>query len=98
MNSVTKTSSQVLAVIKTITVEDKVIEYSDPKQTLLSCLEEADVEVHYHCRDGFCGACRVSLIEGEITYPQGEPLAYIAEGEILPCCCIPATNIRLKVD
>ena len=84
--------------ITKIFVQDKVVEFSDPQQTLLECLENDNIEVHYHCRDGFCGACRVSLLKGKITYPQGEPLAYIAEGEILPCCCIPLTDITLQLD
>jgi ferredoxin len=81
-----------------IRVNGKVIEYKNPKQTLLECLENENVEVHYHCRDGFCGACRVTLINGEISYLNGEPLAFIGDNEILPCCCVPVTNISLKVD
>lgn len=81
-----------------ISVNNIVVDFSDDKQTLLECLENANVEVHYHCRDGFCGACRVSLIAGEISYPNGEPLAYIGDGEILPCCCIPITDITLEID
>lgn len=81
-----------------ISVNGKIVEYKNKKQTLLDCLESADVEVHYHCRDGFCGACRVTLVNGDIHYPQGEPLAYVGEGEILPCCCIPVTDITLDVN
>jgi len=81
-----------------ITVQDKVVHYENNEQTLLECLESADIEVHYHCRDGFCGACRVTLVEGEINYPLGEPLAFIGEGEILTCCCIPVTDITLAID
>lgn len=81
-----------------IMINHTTIDYDDPKQTLLECLESADIEVHYHCRDGFCGACRVTLLEGEINYPKGEPLAYIGDGEILPCCCIPLTNITLEIE
>jgi len=81
-----------------ITVEDKSVHYKNNEQTLLECLEAADIEVHFHCRDGFCGACRVKLIEGKVNYPQGEPLAFVAEDEILPCCCIPITDISLKID
>ncbi len=80
-----------------ITVQEKKVCYQE-KQTLLESLESAGVEVHYHCRDGFCGACRVTLNSGEIHYPQGEPLAFIGDGEILPCCCIPVTNISLTID
>lgn len=81
-----------------ITVKDKVICYNNKEQTLLDCLELADVEVHYHCRDGFCGACRVTLVEGEVNYPAGEPLAYVGDNEILPCCCVPVTDISLLID
>lgn len=81
-----------------ISVNGKSIEFRDKKQTLLDCLEAADVEVHYHCRDGFCGACRVTLLEGDINYPLGEPLAYVGHSEILPCCCVPVTDISLDID
>jgi ferredoxin len=81
-----------------ITVDNKTITFQDSDNNLLECLESANVEVHYHCRDGFCGACRVTLIEGEIYYPNGEPLAFIGDGEILPCCCIPKSNIKLIIE
>ena len=81
-----------------ISVQGKVIPFTESKQTLLECLEQANVEVHYHCRDGFCGACRVTLADGEINYPNGEPLAFVGDNEILPCCCVPVTNISLEID
>jgi ferredoxin len=84
--------------IYTISVEDKKIAFEQNDKTLLSCLENASVEVHYHCRDGFCGACRVTLVAGEINYPNGEPLAFVGDGEILPCCCVPKSNITIIVE
>jgi len=84
--------------IPTISVNEQQIAYKNPKQTLLECLEEANVEVHYHCRDGFCGACRVTLCDGEISYPNGEPLAFVKTNEILPCCCVPVTDITLEIE
>lgn len=81
-----------------INVENKAFNYHPDDKTLLNCLEKHDVEVHYHCRDGFCGACRVTLTKGQVNYPQGEPLAYIADNEILPCCCVPNSNISLELD
>lgn len=81
-----------------ITIANQEVIYLDKKQTLLECLEAENVEVHYHCRDGFCGACRVKLNNGVITYPNGEPLAFIGDGEILPCCCYPTTNIDITID
>ncbi|OUR68850.1 hypothetical protein A9Q73_03365 [Bermanella sp. 47_1433_sub80_T6] len=63
---------------------------------LLESLEAQDVQVHYECRDGYCGACRTDLIEGEVAYLQ-EPMAWINQGEILPCCCVPKTPLKLKL-
>ncbi|RDV27314.1 2Fe-2S ferredoxin-like protein [Alteromonas aestuariivivens] len=69
---------------------------SDPDKTLLESLEAADVQIHYHCREGYCGACRTKLIAGEVDYTT-DPLAYIDDDEILPCCCIALTDLKIKV-
>lgn len=81
-----------------IFIQDQELAFNSQDKTLLNCLEKNDVEVHYHCRDGFCGACRVKLVQGKITYPNGDPLAFVGEGEILPCCCIPVSDIRLEIE
>lgn len=81
-----------------ISVDDRKIPFQDSDKTVLNCLEKSDVEVHYHCRDGFCGACRVTLVEGEIHYPNGEPLAFVGDSEILPCCCVPKSNIKVFIE
>jgi len=81
-----------------ISVQGLEITFVDMTETLLECLERSNIEVHYHCRDGFCGACRVKLNKGQIKYPNGEPLAYIGEDEILPCCCIPVGNISIEIE
>jgi len=80
-----------------ITVQGKQVCFENKKQTLLECLENNDIKVDYHCRDGFCGACRVTLTAGEISYPNGEPLAFVGKNEILPCCCVPVTDINLEI-
>ena len=67
-------------------------------RNILESLEAKNIEIHSHCRDGFCGVCRVTLISGEIHYPNGEPLAYVGDNEILPCCCIAKSNLVLKLD
>ena len=54
-------------------------------ETLLESLERHQIEVQYHCRDGFCGACRCKLLKGDIRYTT-DPLAFIDDDEILPCC------------
>ncbi len=86
------------ASIPVVIVDEKRLDYQQSDKTLLNCLERHDIEVHFHCRDGFCGACRVTLEGGQVCYPNGEPLAFVGENEILPCCCIPTSNIKLKID
>lgn len=65
--------------------------------SLLESLESQGVEVHYQCREGYCGSCRTQLLEGEVHYTE-EPMAWVNEDEILPCCCIPKSAIRIKID
>ena len=67
-------------------------------KTTLDYLESNNIEIHHHWRDGFCGACRVTLDKGEIEYINGEPLAFIRDGEILPCCSIPKTDIEITTE
>ena len=65
--------------------------------TLLDSLEAQNVTVHYQCREGYCGSCRVQLLDGEVHYNE-EPMAWINDDEILPCCCIPKTDLKIKID
>lgn len=83
---------------KKITIDNKTIIYREHHKNILECLESEDIEVHYHCRDGFCGACRITLNSGNIHYPEGEPLAFVADGEILTCCCIPSDDINITLE
>ncbi|WP_417616895.1 class I ribonucleotide reductase maintenance protein YfaE [Oceanisphaera sp.] len=66
-------------------------------ETLLEGLERTGHRVEYQCRSGYCGACRIPLVAGEVRY-QSPPLAFIAAGEILPCCCRPQGEVVLDVD
>lgn len=65
-------------------------------KTLLESLEAQDIPVHYQCREGYCGSCRTQLLSGEVHYTE-EPMAWINDDEILPCCCIPKTAIKIKL-
>lgn len=61
---------------------------------ILQSLEAQGVTLPYQCREGYCGSCRTVLIEGEVAYLQ-PPLAWVNEGEVLPCVCVPKSNLRL---
>ncbi len=63
---------------------------------LLDSLQAQNIDVHYQCRQGYCGSCRATLLQGKVHYTQ-EPMAWINDGEILTCCCIPKSDIKIKL-
>src|SRR5690606_39174576 len=64
--------------------------------SLLIALEAHQVEVEYQCRSGYCGSCRCRLVAGQVDWLT-EPLAFINEGEILPCCCRAKGDIEIEM-
>lgn len=80
-----------------ITVEKREIPFLDEDKTILNTLEKADIESHFHCRDGFCGACRCTLKKGTVEYHE-YPLAFVGENEILTCCAYPTSDIEIEID
>jgi len=75
--------------------DHKTVQHS-PNSTLLETIEQHEVEIEYHCREGYCGACRSKLISGKVEYIS-DPLAFIDDDEILPCCCVPVSNIEVEL-
>ena len=71
-------------------------EFKTADRTLLDSLQKNGVEMLYHCREGFCGACRCKLTTGSVTY-LNEPLAFVRKGEILTCCSVPAEPIEIEL-
>ena len=72
-----------------------------PDESLLAGLERTNHAVEYQCRSGYCGSCRVKLLSGRVSYRE-LPMAFIAEGEILACCCVLGSDVgvacRLRED
>lgn len=75
--------------------EHKTVQHS-ANNTLLETIEQHNIEIQYHCREGYCGACRSKLITGKVEYTT-DPLAFIDDDEVLPCCCIPISDIEIKI-
>jgi ferredoxin len=69
-------------------------------ETLLAALERTGHAVEYQCRSGYCGACRLHLVNPEdamhLHYPT-PPLAHVGRGEVLPCCCQSRGRIALRL-
>jgi ferredoxin len=68
----------------------------DTGNTLLRTLELNNVAPTSHCKSGFCGQCRTTLLKGDVDYIE-EPIGFISEGEILPCVCKPVGDIEIDV-
>ncbi|WP_404340207.1 class I ribonucleotide reductase maintenance protein YfaE [Pseudoalteromonas mariniglutinosa] len=72
------------------------IEFDSDCSSLLECLEQHQIDIPFQCREGYCGACRATLIEGNVDYNQ-EPLAFVRSGEVLLCCTKPNGKITIKI-
>ncbi|ADD77785.1 ferredoxin [Pantoea sp. PA1] len=72
------------------------LEGADDHPNLLTMLEANNLCVEFQCREGYCGSCRMRLLSGEVDYAE-KPLAFIEQGEILPCCCKAKGEIELEL-
>ncbi|BAN97116.1 ferredoxin [Plautia stali symbiont] len=72
------------------------LECADEQPNLLTTLEANNVCVEFQCREGYCGSCRMRLLKGEVDYAE-TPLAFIQQGEILPCCCKAKGEIEIEL-
>lgn len=69
---------------------------AQPGESLLETLERHGHRLEFQCRSGYCGACRMPLLAGKVHYPH-VPLAFVSQGECLPCCCQPVGAIHLDL-
>ncbi|WP_167576495.1 class I ribonucleotide reductase maintenance protein YfaE [Aeromonas taiwanensis] len=67
-----------------------------PGESVLETLERHGHRVEFQCRSGYCGACRTPLLAGKVHY-AAVPLAFVSQGECLPCCCQPVGAIKLDI-
>ncbi|PKG97434.1 class I ribonucleotide reductase maintenance protein YfaE [Paraglaciecola sp. MB-3u-78] len=79
-----------------VTIKDHKTVKHPPQNTLLETIEQHQIEIQYHCREGYCGACRTKLTKGQVEY-KTDPLAFIDDDEILPCCCFPISDIQIDI-
>ncbi|MBU2704780.1 2Fe-2S ferredoxin-like protein [Zooshikella marina] len=81
---------------KIIKIQDEFSFIPRSEHTILEALEAQNVATEYQCRQGFCGICQVTLLDGEVDYIE-EPIAFIGKGKILPCCCTAKTDITIEL-
>ncbi len=70
-------------------------------ETILDGAMSNGIGFPYGCRNGFCGKCKATLIEGEVAYEEGVPPGLNAEeaadNMILPCKCFAKTDLSIVV-
>lgn len=66
-----------------------VVTHWQPGESLLETAEKAGLQPAYGCRSGSCGECACTLVQGEVTYPDG---ISAPEGGILLCSARPAAH------
>lgn len=64
--------------------------------TLLAALQRKGKHIETHCRQGFCGACRVEVLSGHVCYDI-EPVAFIKPGQALACCAKAQTPVAVAI-
>ncbi|WP_422667126.1 class I ribonucleotide reductase maintenance protein YfaE [Buchnera aphidicola] len=76
----------------------KKIFYYPNNDSLLLILESNSINIEYQCRSGYCGTCRIQLIEGKIYYPKEKPIASMCNiKDIFPCYCQPKGHIKINI-
>ncbi|VFP86710.1 Uncharacterized ferredoxin-like protein YfaE [Candidatus Erwinia haradaeae] len=68
----------------------------DLHHNLLTILELHNIYIEYQCRAGYCGLCRIRLLQGMIKY-RTQPITFLRPGEILPCLCYACSNIEIEM-
>lgn len=98
VNPDTDESTTISPAKTTVTVEtnDNSLTVSED-DNLLDALLDSGHEIAYQCRGGYCGACRVQAVSGQVTYDE-LPLAHLNNDEILPCCCRVSEPLKLAVN
>lgn len=73
---------------------NKTVAWDASFRSLLAFAEAQGIVIDYCCRAGVDGVCQTRLIAGQVNYPDS-PCWEIAPDHILPCLCVPVTDIEV---
>ncbi len=72
-----------------------------PGETVLQAALRQRIPLPWGCGSGLCGVCLGQIVEGELYYPQGEPLALFEDdastGRALFCVGLPLSHLVLDI-
>ena len=70
-------------------------------ETLLEAGLREGIALAYECRNGGCGACRFTIVQGSVDHgayqPGALPDAMRARGEALLCCATPLSDLEVEL-
>ncbi len=71
-------------------------------ETILDAGLRNDINLPYECRNGGCGLCKCSVLQGEVDaglyQPEALSEAERAMGKVLMCCATPLTDIEIEYE
>ncbi len=73
----------------------KLTTFIGDKPNILAHAKQNAINIPASCRNGNCGTCAIKMLRGTVKYFR-EPEVEIAEGEILPCVCLPTSDIAVQ--
>ncbi len=83
----------------TFTTSEKTVD-AQSDEVILDAALNAGMMLPHSCRGGTCGSCAARLVEGEVSYPEGQPRslseAAQAEGQILLCQARAQSDLVVK--
>lgn len=72
-----------------------------PGEPILDAALRQGLLLPYGCRGGSCGACIMTILSGEVSYGDRQPLALnpdvIAAGKALPCLAMATSNLVIDI-
>jgi len=63
--------------------------------SLLEELEAQNLDVNYSCRSGFCGACKATVIKGDVENIESS-MYILGKDEVLTCCSKAVGDVELS--
>lgn len=71
-------------------------------ETLLEAGLRAGAALPHECRNGSCGACLCTVLNGDVDHGVFQPAALTpqmrAQGKTLMCCAMPRSDVEIEID
>ena len=73
----------------------------NPGETIIQGAQRQGISLPYGCQNGQCGSCIGTLVEGKVTYPDGEPEALAASSgdrhTAVFCQAVPESDLTIRI-